>query len=649
MERQDDSPHSTGPPRRITFGEAMDHHLTNNATTQTDMRRTTVPKAPNVPKVPHPPVARPRLNIVPRPDINPYVNLSRVVLDVIARERDIQLDGNQEERARQLHELDTIMPDWIEAIRAKTIDNFQILAGAQLYVFGALYGISFDDLGPITNRDLINYIRISILIKNPLHHGRECLPVLIRQANRLLLEILVRQLGIDRDELRFISTDDLRTAVVTQKRDHIMVDEIKIMAERYRTISQHKYTPLLRNLYNIGHRRGEEEAWINVVQQPPHPLESVILNLDRFDLNDIINQFQMVIPLTYSNSIANYVKNNIVGYAKVLTRGNLDPLSLDMIHRMPRTDVLTYLSKLTDKEIFNLVGVYVAYDNRESLVINVAAVISTATPCFFYPIIRSYERSVNRETISMSDIMDAGVFMVAYGNAMRYSMYEIEDFQQAFHRGEDGDLISFRDPLNPEKRFTIVEVEKLRQLLTCFEQSAEITRLVAHIDDGLIDEREKTQYDDVAKRLLRTLKKTEQNLAQRFLRLVFYVGMYMRRWKGPGHPFPLRDSDTRRSVDEHELDAIIKAQIEPATAVLDEMEQETAQYCLNLRICQYNVGGGIEVSRQCLGNEWHNVGNGKQCIRMASSKFVGTGYHYLRVLFRETIPGLDVGIIDRIM
>lgn len=627
--------------RYYTIGNEHENdaqHINDTGVQQTTMGPTT----------PNRQIARPRLNVIAKADINPYISLSNNILDAIAQERDTRISGSHEERAQQLHELDNIMPDWIEAIRSKTLDNFQILTGTQLYVFGSLYGVSFDDLGRVINRDLVNYIRISILIKYPLHHGRECLPVLIRQIGRPVLEILVRGLGIERDHVRFINTEDLRTAVTTQKTNHIMLETIKGMAIRYRTITQHKYVRLIRKLYDNLFDRNDEAGWIGVVQLPPHPLESIILHLDSYDPSDIIDRFQMKVPLAYSNNRSAYVKNNIIEYADVLTRGNLKPISVSELVCMSQRDVRLYLNKLTDAEIFNVAELYVAYESRVSLVVNVTAALTSATNTFFYPTIRSYERSQNRETVSFSDITEANVFMVAYGKATRYSMYEMEDFMGAFHRGENGGLISFSNPLNTAHKFTITEIEELRRLLTCFEATPEITQVIAQIDDGLIDEREKTEYDEAALRKLITLDKVQKELIQQFLRQIFYVGMYMRRWEGPGHPFPLRRNNTLRRVEEDQLDAIVKAQIEPAVALLDSMTKEASKYCLGLKMCEYQNDGSINTLRDKLETEWHLIGNGKQCIRMASSKLVGTGYHYLRVLFRETIPGVDVTIIDRV-
>ena len=70
---------------------------------------------------------------------------------------------------------------------------------------------------------------------------------------------------------------------------------------------------------------------------------------------------------------------------------------------------------------------------------------------------------------------------------------------------------------------------------------------------------------------------------------------------------------------------------------------------MDLKLCQYNRDGSIEHGAVTFKGEWDGVLKGTHCIRMASTKFIGTGLHYLRALYRETIPGVDVKVLERIV
>jgi hypothetical protein len=137
----------------------------------------------------------------------------------------------------------------------------------------------------------------------------------------------------------------------------------------------------------------------------------------------------------------------------------------------------------------------------------------------------------------------------------------------------------------------------------------------------------------------------EKSLVSEFLHQIFITGMYMRRWKGPGNPYPLRTADTRCESDP---EPIVQANLAIAQAILDRMSEYTLDFCMNLPIVQYLHNGALDVEDNPFSREWNNVVASQQCIRMASSKFVGTAVYYLRQLFNETIPGMENARVDRI-
>jgi hypothetical protein len=138
---------------------------------------------------------------------------------------------------------------------------------------------------------------------------------------------------------------------------------------------------------------------------------------------------------------------------------------------------------------------------------------------------------------------------------------------------------------------------------------------------------------------------TQKSLVSEFLHQIFITGMYMRRWKGPGNPYPLRAGDTRC---ERDPEPIVRDNLSIAQAILDRMSDETRQFCMNLPIVQYLNRGRFDVETNPFSSEWNNVVTGQQCIRMASTKFVGTAVYYLNRLLNETIVGMENARVDRI-
>jgi hypothetical protein len=264
-----------------------------------------------------------------------------------------------------------------------------------------------------------------------------------------------------------------------------------------------------------------------------------------------------------------------------------------------------------------------------------------------FPSLRIPSRSYNKETpINLTSIDDIDSFMICYGTTLKYYMYEPSDLTASFYRDEETGIMEFRRPENVQNKFTSRDIEGLRRLLSCFPSTPDIQALISVIDEGLIDAKEKIAYDDVARNGLRQFDANTRTLIQHFLRQLFYTGMYMRRWAGPGNPFPLK-ADTTHATKEP--DAKVTEQLGLGIELLKQMGLAAKNFCLNLKICEYTNTGSIDHGTAILSNEWTAVVKGTQCIRMASSKFVGTGYHYLRALFRETIPGMDVKAVDRIV
>lgn len=609
----------------------------------------TIPPIPAV-RIPQKPTTRqPEVVLLPLPDRNPYLNLHRRILDEIARERDVHLTGSVAERMEQLFGFDKIMPDWIQSVLSKDINNFQMLTGPKLYVFGSMHGVSFTGVDRLQNRDLINYIRGFILVSNPQHPGRHCLAGLVAGLNRSVLDLLATRVDLNPAHLPFIDTADLRTALINGNLNHLRLDVIQITAARYQMLSEHTHHGLIAELYGVL----TDDAWVRIAQNPPHPMEPIILNLDAYDKRKLALQFGMTIPLAFETSVDEYVRTNIVAYAGVLTRQQVEIMPLEVLRFLDAERLEIYLSQLTDTEIFTHVGIYVAYVSRQELVEN--TIMAIREPRFLYPAIRVPERISNRGhiTIGLTEVTDTTIFMVGYGTAIKYEVYELADLIGSFYLDKEMASVEFRRPENDNLRFATRDVEGLRQLLDCFPSTPDIVTLKDRIDHGLITAREHIEHDTIARAELQKFTVEGQAQVREFLRKIFYIGMYMRRWQGPGHPFPLKKDDTRdrrKTEDDEQLrtDLRVNDEMKPVAALLEQMQAAMRRFCMQLKLCEYNPDGGINHGTTIFETEWTAVRKNEQCIRMASSKFIGTGYHYLRALFRETIPGINTKVIDHI-
>lgn len=603
-------------------------------------------------------------------DFNPYIGLPQAIINKIAEERDIQLTGSLSNRADQLHQFDKIMPEWVQSISTKDFDNVNILTGTKLYIFASLNNINVHAIlnNNLKGKDLINYIKISLLFNNT-NNQKEKLTKLINSVDRNILNIISCKLQIPKNYFKFITTEQLRIAILNENINHININNISLFDERYNILTTHKYSNLLNDLYKVGR---DDNIWIKCSQNKPHPMESTILNIDKISIQDIINCYGIIVPLQFSNDTKSYVLENIVSYASVVTRKITEFIPLEVlvfsIYRKNTDDINKYLSQLKDTEIFANIGVYVPYTSRNELIINIINCINNHT--FMSPTIRQINRCHNTMTITGTEITDTSIFMICYGIATKYQMYELGELINSFHRDESTGCINFRRPDMMHTNFDRNDIESLIRLLQSFPITDEITQLLNIINEGLIEEREKIAFDSVARKQLSYLDQKSKQLIKKYLYQIFYIGMYLRQWQGPGTPFPLKEQTTRQTYLPHIyndktlaeqyielknsgfqisiLDAKSSREIGVGLEILKSMNEKARNFCFNLKVCQYNKKGTIDTGTLTFKTEWDGVVKGTQCIRMASSEFIGTGYHYLRVLYQETIPGIDVCSIDRV-
>lgn len=579
-----------------------------------------------------------RIDIRHTPGKNPYFLLASSILDEIGKERDIQLAGTVEEKSLQLNEYDIIYPDWISGIYTKTIVNFHILTRLKLYVFGAINGISFNKTETVENKTLVAYIRINI-IRNR-NGGNKNIEILVRSINPNDLDIFSDMIGIDKKYLFLIDVEQLITAIINGNNKHIYMTRIIEIFDRLTFLLTHPNVILIGKLYKIN---GIREKWIEVAKSKPSQMEHIVLELNRDSAEEICNLFGMVIPLGRSNEIYEYLYENITEYEHVIGRDpKTVPIRLNMGIHTEENKIKENFSKMKDNEIIKHIGSYVAYSSRMNLVWSMVSLFRTSQ--FLYPIVRDIERSINRTTINLSDILDSSVFMVGFGTTLKYETYEIEDLIGAFF-DDDVEGIKFRRPENTDKMFSMTDINGLTKLLDCFPKNREIEKLLVLIAEGKRIIADGLEYDAKAIKWLNVLNDTSKKLVKEFLLQVFYIGMYMRRWEGPGYVYPLKHDTTIKDTNPEKkvIDNLVIG-----NTILEMMDNEVRKLALSLHTCEYNKLGEVEDTRVLFSIDWEKVVEGKECIRIASSKFIGTAVHYMRVLYKEKIVGVKVEDVDKI-
>ena len=458
--------------------------------------------------------------------------------------------------------------------------------------------------------------------------------------------------NFDKTLTRYLSFDWIVKAFQTWSLNGITSAKINEIIQRNDFIRKNNGLSNLYLFLDSDSRLPIDRAWM-----PIHPMEAIILenmeavgkSVGRVRERTMINYFGMILP-QFDNSMNSNSSLPVINYtylyAKILTRGHLEVIPNDRLALLNREMRTNYLKQLKDTELFDTVGLFpVIYQNRRDLILGLDRLLSNPAVAEFLTINRKRTKyhSLNLETVSGTDINDESVYMLGFGNALHYHTYELDDLMAAFHTDSVTGVAAYRRPDNPNLVFTNDQMQDLEQFLHDFG----LRRLPGARDAILLEGRIReinrlvtgeAYYFKQVQDQLTALPDDQKTLVREFWRSVFYTGMYMRRWAGPPSPFPLVQSDTECTTDP---EPIVNENLQIGRDLLARMAADTLQFVKNLRAIQYSYKGEAQVQNMHFFQEWNRVLDGTQCIRMASTVFVGSGYHYLIKLFKETIPGMD--------
>lgn len=639
---------------------------------------------------------RPRIAIRKKTNDNPYLLMNpNIIAEIVGRDdRDVDIGrGSFNEKARQLYELDTIDPEWRQQIDRATLSQLGTLTIGQLYTYAAIKGF---DVNAIYQSSLSKNTLADVLVGLSLCSQLEVAPqatvlhpttLVIKDLNQLIDITRKNQLPyVENVRGIFTNIDERDSIDVIQKLaeypltinadTYNLIRTLRVQALAkvleflgiYRTItlfmsreeliftisrryvlpysqrterSIHRYSLISRLSTNIRNLivelygyENDLEPLIEVAKiEEIHPLESIICMINDYPHLELAKQVGMIIPPNVN--ITNYFLANILSYKKIFTRrDNLEPPNPTALSRL-RVGHYHYLEQFTDQELFVSLGLYLEYSSRHDLLQKLVSLRTTSR--FFIPLIRN---CTNTTTLLYNNTRDVNVFIIAFGILTNYIGYETDELMNSFHYKNDEDFV-FLHPENIRTMFSNDHIEQLGQLLINYP---ELVALNQKINEGLVQRRQKTDYDRTLLQTVRSLRQEHTTILRRYLYRVFLCGMYMRKWEGPPHPYPMNTKQTEKKMtpDENTHRELIELQ-----GISEMLPRNLRTFVNDLRIVEY-YGAVADQTHLRIGAYVQEVSSGRECIRMASSKFVGTGYYYLKVLFNEVIPNFDPSQLDRI-
>lgn len=632
---------------------------------------------------------------------NPYSYLNLAVLSDILAERDVDVGvGSFVDKATRLHEFDQILPEWRDNILRLPIIDLPNLSNCQIYFYASAHGV---DIAPLytdnlTKAILGHTVAALVLCRNPITPNTPAPRPIVTQANiaktlsevigfaqqgiipqvesasatifgveqtdlnRVLREFVEYPLAISPDQYNVLRR--LRPRALTRAAEYRgmgrVVSQFLSKEEILFALSRMYLPPLsprcqqaINRYDTIRHLTGDQremlveiygfetrydDPYIEVAKVTTcSPLEPFVLSLGQRPIDEIADGVGMIIPPGADKR--NYFRENLIRYKKIFTRRpGLSPPTPEQFTQL-RTGHVAYLESFTDMELFTSLGVYISYSSRQEL-INQLISLRTGNS-FFIPLSR--QRCNNKQTLLYNDTNDPNLFLIGYGNLMSYLGYEIEELLGSFHYRGEGihrDFVFLR-PENLRSFFHRDDLENLRHLIGNYPQA---TPLLQRITEGLIEMRRKTDYDRNLIRQWENVPQESKEKIHQYLHRLFIAGMYMRRWDGPGTPYPMQQRQTNRT---RLPDVEVSRELVECEHMLSNMPGELKIVARGLHIVEY-YGTEVSQTNQTIGNLYDEVRADRYCIRQASSKFVGTGSYYLNLLFTERIPNFDPSRVDTI-
>lgn len=373
---------------------------------------------------------------------------------------------------------------------------------------------------------------------------------------------------------------------------------------------------------------------IQVLEKPVHPLEEYIFFFGREIKSDkkcraAAEMLGMYVPEDV-DSVYDYITWRLLAYANVLARPQVPPPLHDLVlTKRPLT--IEDLDVYTDYELLDFFGARDTlrdYDRPTYI-----RVVLSPEPTFMVFSQLDTQRCTNTETTLLTQVTDLPPPYLVYGDYLSFRVLEIEELLQAFYRV--GDEYVYTKIGEVGKEYTMTEILALTRALREIQRQ-DRARVYGQYISELMGRL--FVYGQEIRRAVRVLKSVQDKEAYiHYLWLVFYAGMYMRRWLGPGHPYPHEAKDTLINMDP----------TPNITMALNDIADASGPITIDIPVLD-RYDDRVHVTEYTLGPFLQNVREERFCIREAGTMLITTAAYFLENAFGVEVPGLELHRLARI-
>lgn len=220
---------------------------------------------------------------------------------------------------------------------------------------------------------------------------------------------------------------------------------------------------------------------------------------------------------------------------------------------------------------------------------------------------------------------------VGWGNfKYGFQCYNISDLIHIFNLYPN----FYANPYRPHERFDDEDIINIYNVLPPSPQKEEFKSILP--ESKLI-----SSVDDIYQWILANPE--HSYLIKEYFNKLFELGMYLRRWQGPGYAYPLNDLLIEGETFECPIAFSVASKATQTGGILGDILKNISnpELILNLPTAD-KIDGQLQPSLNTIGQILEEVQNGNYCIRMTSTIIAYTGAYYLSLLFNSQPPGFDI-------
>lgn len=420
----------------------------------------------------------------------------------------------------------------------------------------------------------------------------------------------------------------------------------------------------------INHTDGVYQIYpphIYVASQPESAVEKVISQITPENCDQLMDAYQLAVTdksIPFDQKVQR-IQADLSSYHHVFNRPE-DMLLPPSLQQMTEADIYTILAYYTNLELVEHYEPRSQWKNRNHLLriihddirgIPKWSILSTN-----YCTNDATMNIMTGESHGDVDKQDPEDPTLSYGLQKDYRCYQVSELEGSFREYEG--MFQFRVPdyLPGDAGSAQFPIESIKQLREMLEIDGRIAtkRLLTQITEGIAAMKSAKVQTHIFRQEYLRFSSHQQGIAQKYLAWMFVYSMWMRFWKGPGYPWPMkkvmvefaltRSLGKRASPEERDEHVFIQEAVRSRIIELGESDPALNQWMTSLVAVHYEFKTKESHSASyTIKEKMDHLALGQECMGFGADTVLKTAYYYiLHVLGIEEGAPFDRFIYDQL-